>query len=508
MQPLILADQLTRGVADFLRAAFPSSTPGFDGLLERFLARPGNLFKGPYLTLPLPFRTQADPGKPFFSWLPDGFRPYAHQARAFKRLSGDHAASTLVATGTGSGKTECFLYPILEHCRQQRQAGRKGIKAIILYPMNALATDQASRLARLILSNAHLSGIRAGLYVGGDAKADPADGSTASDKVQQLKNGAYSLITDRAVLRKDPPDILLTNYKMLDFLLIRAEDSPLWAHQQPDTQRYLVVDELHTFDGAQGTDLACLIRRLKGRLRTPPGQLVCVGTSATLGSEGEEGLLAFAGQIFGERFQAAGNSSGSSTEGNDAIITEDRLPVAEYLQNLVVEYTQTPQQEDEAILDPSSDAAGSPKEWLAAQVPLWFGETHRCKTPNEVEDPLWRCKLADMLRGHFAFQNLLKDLERLTSRSVPVEQVLQTLTSRLPAGSSSRFASLWLGSLLALVAHARTARGGTPARQVAGPESASQSVAGTGKAIETTFFLQVKVEIWLRELRRMVASLD
>lgn len=508
MQPLILADQLTRGVADFLRAAFPSSTPGFDGLLERFLARPGNLFKGPYLTLPLPFRTQADLGKPFFSWLPEGFRPYAHQARAFKRLSGDHAASTLVATGTGSGKTECFLYPILEHCRQQRQAGRKGIKAIILYPMNALATDQASRLARLILSNTHLSGIRAGLYVGGDATADPADGSTASGNVQQLKNGAYSLITDRAVLRKDPPDILLTNYKMLDFLLIRAEDSPLWAHQQPDTLRYLVVDELHTFDGAQGTDLACLIRRLKGRLQTPPGQLVCVGTSATLGSEGEDGLLTFAGQIFGERFQSSGNSSGSSSEGNDAIITEDRLLVAEYLQNLVVEYTQTPRQEDEAILDPSSDAAGSPKDWLAAQVPLWFGESHRCKTPNEVEDPLWRCKLADMLRGHFAFHNMLKDLERLASRSVPIEQVLQTLISRLPAGSSSRFASLWLGSLLALVAHARTARGGIPARQVAGPESASQSVARTGKAIETTFFLQVKVEIWLRELRRMVASLD
>ena len=242
MQPLILADQITRGAADFLRAAFPSSTPGFDGLLERFLARPGNLFKGPYLTLPLPFRTQADLGKPFFSWLPDGFRPYAHQARAFKRLSGDYAASTLVATGTGSGKTECFLYPILEHCRQQRQAGHKGIKAIILYPMNALATDQASRLAKLILSNTQLSGIRAGLYVGGDAKADPADGSTVSGKVQQLKNGGYSLITDRAVLRKDPPDILLTNYKMLDFLLIRAEDGPLWAHQQPDTLRYLVVD--------------------------------------------------------------------------------------------------------------------------------------------------------------------------------------------------------------------------------------------------------------------------
>ena len=158
---------------------------------------------------------------------------------------------------------------------------------------------------------------------------------------------------------------------------------------------------------------------------------------------------------------------------------------------------------------PSSDAAGTPKEWLAAQVPLWFGETHRCKTPNEVEDPLWRCKLADLLRGHFAFHNLLKDLERLASRSVPVEQVLQTLTSRLPAGSSSRFASLWLGSLLALVVHARTARGGNPsAREMTGKGEGSQSAVATGKTIETTFFLQVKVEIWLRELRRMVASLD
>ena len=68
----------------------------------------------------------------------------------------------------------------------------------------------------------------------------------------------------------------------------------LWRNNAPDTLKFLVVDELHTFDGAQGTDLACLIRRLKARLRTPPGALACVGTSATLGTEGQAPLLKFA----------------------------------------------------------------------------------------------------------------------------------------------------------------------------------------------------------------------
>ena len=75
-----------------------------------------------------------------------------------------------------------------------------------------------------------------------------------------------SVITDRATLRKHPPDILLTNYKMLDYLMLRPMDRELWASNTPTTLRYVVVDELHTFDGAQGTDLALLLRRLRARL--------------------------------------------------------------------------------------------------------------------------------------------------------------------------------------------------------------------------------------------------
>ena len=262
MQPLIVAEQVRQGVADFLATTFPATTPGFETLMADFLATPGKLAQGPYVSIGLPFRKYA--GKPVFDWLEKGFVPHSHQARAFERLVGDEPRSTLIATGTGSGKTECFLYPVLEHCRQQRAAGKRGIKAILIYPMNALATDQASRLAKEILTRPAFAGISAGLYVGDE----PGEKSTT---VRQLDDGRYTVITERDRLREEPPDVLLTNYKMLDFLLIRARDSVLWRHNAPDTLRFLVVDELHTFDGAQGTDLACLIRRLKARLRTPPG---------------------------------------------------------------------------------------------------------------------------------------------------------------------------------------------------------------------------------------------
>jgi DEAD/DEAH box helicase domain-containing protein len=183
------------------------------------------------------------------------------------------ATHTLVATGTGSGKTEGFAYPILDHCARARQAGEGGIKALIIYPMNALALDQARRLARFIASISAFHGLRVGLFVGGNT-GPPGSGRLMT---------AEDIITDHDTMRRHPPDILLTNYTMLDYLLIRPRDRQLWEDNCPTTLRYVVADELHTFDGAQGTDLALLLRRLQVRLRIPGGQLICIGTSATLG---------------------------------------------------------------------------------------------------------------------------------------------------------------------------------------------------------------------------------
>ena len=213
------------------------------------------------------------------------FTPYRHQFRAFQRLCGPNPRSTLVATGTGSGKTECFSFPILDY-----YAGRpeQGVKAIIVYPMNALAADQARRFARDIHDRESLRGrVSVGLYVG--------DSGPSVKKVMSRD----SVITCRETLREYPPDILLTNYKMLDFLLLRPRDQRLWRYNEPNRLRYLVVDELHTFDGAQGTDLACLVRRLRDRL-LPGDGLACVGTSATLGGEsaGEELSLVSLARVF------------------------------------------------------------------------------------------------------------------------------------------------------------------------------------------------------------------
>ena len=122
---------------------------------------------------------------------------------------------------------------------------------------------------------------------------------------------------------------------MLDYMLVRPRDKPLWSHNAPETLRFLVVDELHTFDGAQGTDLACLIRRLKARLQCPKKHLCCIGTSATLGGEGAERVISYAGQVFGEQFD------------DNAVVTEERVSIAEYLLDKDVSEVRVPDPADD-----------------------------------------------------------------------------------------------------------------------------------------------------------------
>src|SRR6056297_16710 len=169
MTPSLLATELQTSIREFLTATFPMTSAGFrrpDGrtMVEDFLDGGEALFRGPYVSLGLPFR-KAAPGEALpFEHIKVGFQPYRHQARAFDRLCAARPSSALVATGTGSGKTECFFLPILEYCAANRQ---KGIKAIIVYPMNALATDQARRFAKEIFSQEATRGqVRVGLYTG------------------------------------------------------------------------------------------------------------------------------------------------------------------------------------------------------------------------------------------------------------------------------------------------------------------------------------------------------
>ena len=317
MLPSLLARDIQQGLQQFLVTGFEPSDDFLHGLMSRFVADPSGWLKGPYLQVGLPF-TPGTSGRNFFSNFETEFPGHNHQEASWKRLSSQHLADhTLVATGTGSGKTECFAYPVLDHCARARKAGEGGIKALVIYPMNALATDQARRFAELVAGTPAFAGLRVGMYVGGSV-GDPGQGMVMTAK---------AVITDRDTLRKNPPDILLTNYKMLDYLLLRPKDRKLWERNTSTTLRYLVVDELHTYDGAQGTDLALLLRRLRARLKTPAGHLICAGTSATLGGSSDTSALRdYARQIFGAPFAP------------ESVITENRQSVGLFLEDAMVDF--------------------------------------------------------------------------------------------------------------------------------------------------------------------------
>lgn len=172
-------------------------------------------------------------------------RLYVHQERAV--LSILDGKATIVSTGTGSGKTEAFLIPILDHCLKHPGPG---VKALIIYPMNALANDQVRRISEATASIP----VSHGLFVG------PVDEAA------------------RDAIRQHPPDILITNYVMLDWMLTRSKDQPIFEASR-DSLRYIVLDEIHTYRGNKATHLKYLLNRLKAWLS---GAVIQIGTSATL----------------------------------------------------------------------------------------------------------------------------------------------------------------------------------------------------------------------------------
>ena len=452
MIPSVLSSQLTGGVKDFLTTTFHSTTPAFFNSMKKFVDTDGNLFKGPYISVALPFK-KGDSKEQFFPQILDAsFSPYYHQELAFKRLSGDTPKPTLVATGTGSGKTESFMYPILDYCYQHND--KKGIKAIIIYPMNALATDQAKRFAKTVFKSDALKGLKVGLFVGD--KEDTPRVSMSSDYI----------ITDKDTLRKNPPDILLTNYKMLDFLLMRPKDQEIWKHNiDTGVLKYLAVDEIHTFDGAQGTDLASLLRRLRAKLKIEKGSLAPVGTSATLGNGGTESIREFATTVFSETFD------------EDSVVTEYRISADEFFADVENDFFNFPDAKELDALDYKSYKRI--EEYIKAQYKLWFYD--EIEDINEID---FRIALGHKLKELSLFKTLLKTLDgKVTDQKKIIEQIKRKIN---PGNVNDEYFNALINSLLALTSWAKGER--------------------LGEYIPP--FLHVRVQVWLRELTRMVGSLD
>lgn len=452
MIPSIISGQVKTGIQDFLRTTFPSRDKVFGPMVDNFLRDEEQLFKGPYVSIKLPFRG-GDVNEKHFPDIPLGFTPYLHQQKSFRKLSKGNEKSTIVATGTGSGKTECFLYPILDYCYHHR--GEAGIKAIIIYPMNALANDQAKRFAETIASYDHLNGnLNVGLYIGGDDK------KTAVMTKDQV-------ITDKNVLKDNPPDILLTNYKMLDLLMVREKDSVIWKHNNTETLKYIVVDELHTFDGAQGTDLACLIRRLKYRLATPENYLCCVGTSATIGGpEDADSLRAYASSMFQEEFD-----SGS-------VILEEIVSGVEFLQDHEIDRDSTLFIND--ILQLDSSLYSTPESFIEAQCKVWFDNKLNLSNINSLE---FKQQLARALLSHDIFQQFILAIDGVICTESELEAIIGRIVHDF--NIEADYISQLTVSLVSLIAWARK-----PGIERARP------------------FLDIRYQLWLKEMSRLVATVS
>ena len=451
MLPSILAKQLEKGIGDYIETTFPMTNDPFRGSIHKMLETKNSVYHEPYVSVRLPFRV-AESMPTCFEAIHPAYLPYVHQQIAFDRLTGNDGKSTLIATGTGSGKTECFLYPILEYCYQHR--GEPGIKALIIYPMNALASDQAKRIAELIWSSPELRGnVTAGMYVGGH------------EQKPRRMMGEDNVITDHDTMLGNPPDILMTNYKMLDYLLVRPKDTALWTENSPDTLKYIAVDELHTFDGAQGTDLACLLRRLKSRLWTPGGYLCCIGTSATMGSKDNgKSILQYAEEVFGEPFE------------EESIVTEDRLSPDEFFagQGITDFSFPTAEQVSEMISLVEQD---NEEAYLKKAVIAWTN-----LSDINVISPEGRVALGEHLMHHSFMQSMITMLK---GNYHQVQSIIEELNVNYPGLNDIGDAEAAINGLLALISHART-----------------------GKPDNLRPFLNVQVQLWMRELRRIVAKVS
>lgn len=202
---------------------------------------------------------------------PQEARPYVHQLEAWRALLSSEPHSLVVTSGTGSGKTECFMVPVLNSLARARDGeGRlRGVRALFLYPLNALIQSQRERLRAWT-----------GPF-GGDLRFCLYNGNTPNDARADHYREAPNEVHDRSVLRKDPPPIVVTNPTMLEYMLVRAEDAPILDASQGKLE-WIILDEAHNYVGSQAAELALLLRRVLHAFGTQAERVRFVATSATI----------------------------------------------------------------------------------------------------------------------------------------------------------------------------------------------------------------------------------
>ena len=293
--PVTASEHIYDKYRRYLKTIFSIDDPDYNEQFRKMLTDRKSLAAGPFLDVSDSFVK----GKSIEDLIAEGeiapgfrkihmpvTRPlYKHQESAFRKVQAGE--NLIVSTGTGSGKTECFLIPVLnELLREQEQHTLgKGVRALLVYPMNALANDQIERLRELL---ADCPEITFGSYTGQtrerfeDALAD----------YKEL-NGGIPLpneLISRVQIRDNPPNILVTNYAMLEYLMVRPGDNIFFSEELADKWRFIILDEAHVYNGSSGIEVGMLLRRLKATLQND--RIRYILTSATLGDERSDAEVA------------------------------------------------------------------------------------------------------------------------------------------------------------------------------------------------------------------------
>lgn len=308
--PIAASKEIIEKYLRYLRTIFSINDPDYQTQLDELL-RDGRLFSnGPFLEVSDSFEKGASIEelieKDVF---PKGFRNlrinltrplYRHQQKAIEQvLSGNNV---VVSTGTGSGKTESFLLPVLSSIIREQENGTlsPGVRALLIYPMNALANDQMERLRSLL---ADYPEITYGSYTGQTKTKYTA----ALEEYRALNGDVEPNINElisREQMKQTPPHILVTNYAMLEYLMVRPDDDVFFRKQDAHKWKYIVLDEAHVYSGSTGIEVSFLLRRLNATLQNTAIQYIL--TSATLGDESTNNeVAAFAESLCNAKFTAS-----------------------------------------------------------------------------------------------------------------------------------------------------------------------------------------------------------
>jgi hypothetical protein len=302
MNSIEKSEHIKRRYKEYLKSSFKFGSDKLQSMFEKQLENE-DLFKGPYVALDMPFVRGKNINELMnenlicysFSKLKgiDFDRPlYSHQEEALRHM--ESGRNAVITTGTGSGKTECFLYPILNTILREIENGNDshGIRAIFLYPMNALINDQIDRVREMLVSCPEVT---YGFFTGETRETESAN----YREKYESENGVHipqNELVSREEMRKNPPHLLFTNYSMLEYILLRPNDYSMFNQERLDNWKYVVLDEAHTYYGSLGIEISMLLRRLTGVAKKKPQFIL---TSATLGEKGksENEIVKFAHKL-------------------------------------------------------------------------------------------------------------------------------------------------------------------------------------------------------------------